>query len=778
MGSLYSYVHVFPAWPGLTSLLFQAGLFSAVLTAFVVPKIQDLSVNPADQSVYYQNQTVQILDRISQQFASADGQISTNYTPPSPYQTFHPSASDRRVNILWLISLICSLSAAFLATLVQQWARDYMRIFTSPRKPLKTARIRMFLFERVERLPKLAEVVPGLIHFSLILFFWGIGEIILHIDKTIFITTVAPILVGAFFYLYCVFAPMWNPQLPYRTPFSVYIFNLIQNLRSHASMEILQENSAMKASDGRMNRDVRALRWLIDNIKEINEVQTFVLAFIDSFNEKWVLNVWRAVFGDDQSTSPVDQLRPGRPSPREGTTAYRLCTYVRLFLEKERNSTDMDVRRTGHTRECIETMASLVCLTDVELGSFGQVGEVLSEVGEIEQTNDTSTRLNPLFTVRWTCLSLVAIKQIVNDSQLQEVAKFTLDRIARLQTDYGDHPDIVVLMAMAQRIDDYLTRAWASVVDLHLAFDSEPRSLSRTDADIITILNSREGSISELERIANEAVGMEDVDWHFTFLLDTMDETTHKLMQRLPGVFFNKLKSAAPIMISEAFDFPSVVTTPVPPLLIFPGQQIQTLCNLGRRLRDIIEGQNTGRHEETLKSLESLREIPDSLRGLNYFNLMKRQLWRLLDLRDGRGFGFTIELFFLALRQLELSSTSPSSELKKVFYIGTFKAITSDWKDRKNSVGTQRILLDLLCDLVILSRGAFSNFPYPPYIVDMLLELVEKMVEGHEGFRAHTDDIVQELEEVNFRNLVDNDLRVEALNVIYPPIPRFHSFST
>jgi Family of unknown function (DUF6535) len=92
---------------GLKLLLFQAGLLSAVLTAFVVPKIQDLKVNPADQSVYYQNQSVQRLDQISQQLASVGNQISTNFTPSLPYPTFHASASDRRVNIIWLISLIC-----------------------------------------------------------------------------------------------------------------------------------------------------------------------------------------------------------------------------------------------------------------------------------------------------------------------------------------------------------------------------------------------------------------------------------------------------------------------------------------------------------------------------------------------------------------------------------------------------------------------------------------------------------------------------------------------
>ena len=67
-GSLSSYVQNFLVirGPGLTSLSIQAGL-SGVLTAFVVPKIQafqDLKVNPADQSVYYHNQSAQMLDQI------------------------------------------------------------------------------------------------------------------------------------------------------------------------------------------------------------------------------------------------------------------------------------------------------------------------------------------------------------------------------------------------------------------------------------------------------------------------------------------------------------------------------------------------------------------------------------------------------------------------------------------------------------------------------------------------------------------------------------------
>ena len=137
-----------------------------------------------------------------------------------------------------------------------------------------------------------------------------------------------------------------------------------------------------------------------------------------------------------------------------------------------------------------------------------------------------------------------------------------------------------------------------------------------------------------------------------------------------------------------------------------------------------------------------------------------------MDLRDGGGLAFTIELFFLAFRPL--SSTSLTSKLMDDFYTGTFKAITSNWEKSKKSAGTQRILLDLLCDLAIRRRGVFSDFSYPEYIVDMLVDLVEKMVKGHGGKDPHITDIIQELEHDKLWNRVDNDLRDKALIAIRP----------
>ena len=540
---------------------------------------------------------------------------------------------------------------------------------------------------------------------------------------------------------------------------------------------------AVKPTKGRMNQDARAMQWLIENVDGSDEMEALLLAIPGFFSAVWGTKVWKKTVGDDQSTSQsIFQVRLP-PSARQRPTVYELCRCVRNFFyayNNEGDSMDTEVQQR-RMRLCVETAASMVCCTRVELGLFGNVKEVLSKVlrkvGEKERTNDPLTIIsNPLFAVRWTCLSLVAIWKMADANMLQELAKFALDGFARLHTDYG--PDTMMsLEAIAERIDGYLMKAWAPVVDLHLAFDSEPWSLKRTTSDIITILNSHEESILELERIANEAAGVEDLDWRISFSQERMDGVMHGLMQRLPGVFFDKLKSPAPIMISEALGFPSVGTTPIPPRFIFPGQQINSLCSLGQRLRDIIEGQDIESHEETLKSLESLREIPVSYLGLKH--LTKRQLWRLLDLRDGRGLGFTIELFLLAVRQLS-STPSPSElEVAKVLYTGTFEVITSDWEKSKKSAGTQRILLDILCDLVIRSRGVFSDFSYPPYTVAMLLDLVGKMVEGHEGLNSHINEVIEELEDAYLRNPMDSNFRDQALEAInLLPDSKLHSPST
>ena len=236
-----------------------------MLTSFLVQSIQTLQVNPAVQSVYYQNQSayyqqqsayyqqqsVAILAQISQQLGSialqisdpsiapqgsvlhpsvlsAAQQVSVPSNSPPPYPTFKPSFSGIRVNAFWLVSLVCSLSAAILAILIQQWVRSYMLVFQRYDHPLKRARFRQFFFEGADGMRKLAEAVPRLIYVSLALFFLGLGDSMLSVNTTVGVTTILPIVFCGAFYLYSISAHLRDLQSPYQTLISRPIFFLMQ----------------------------------------------------------------------------------------------------------------------------------------------------------------------------------------------------------------------------------------------------------------------------------------------------------------------------------------------------------------------------------------------------------------------------------------------------------------------------------------------------------------------------------------------------------------------
>ncbi|KAH9052770.1 hypothetical protein EDB87DRAFT_343140 [Lactarius vividus] len=148
---------------------------------------------------------------------------------------------------------------------------------------------------------------------------------------------------------------------------------------------------------------------------------------------------------------------------------------------------------------------------------------------------------------------------------------------------------------------------------------------------------------------------------------------------------------------------------------------------------------------------------------------MKRQLLRMQDLRDGGGFGFGVELFFLVAHQL--LTTPLSQDIHSALIVGTFRTITSNWRQHKHSIGTQRVILNLVCDLAILDRGLLSNLVFPGYVTDELLVLLESMMEGQSG--SHLDDAMKELDDAMKEQDAVPELftevhlfRIEAVKVI------------
>ena len=205
---------------------------SAALTAFVVDSKQDLKPSPSDEVVYYLRQHSTILSQISVQLSSIAPQVVIPSTPPPPFLPSSPLASDIRVNVFWFMALGFSLLAALLAILVQQWVRSFMHVFQWYGDPLKSSRLRQYLYEGCERwyMRRVAEAVPRFLHTSLFLFFAGLGDSLLDFNTHVALSTIVPIGFGILLYIFMIFAPTVYPQSPYQNSFSGIFWYLFQKL--------------------------------------------------------------------------------------------------------------------------------------------------------------------------------------------------------------------------------------------------------------------------------------------------------------------------------------------------------------------------------------------------------------------------------------------------------------------------------------------------------------------------------------------------------------------
>ncbi|TDL21512.1 hypothetical protein BD410DRAFT_701043, partial [Rickenella mellea] len=147
----------------MDSLLIFAALFSASVTAFVIESYRSLIQDPTQV-------TVSILMQISQQLANG------THTPAAVLPAFSPQYGDIAVNILWFLSLAFSLTCALAAVLVRQWARQYLRFPRSLSTITEQARARQYVFENMQwwKMDVVVEMIPALLHISLILFFIGL----------------------------------------------------------------------------------------------------------------------------------------------------------------------------------------------------------------------------------------------------------------------------------------------------------------------------------------------------------------------------------------------------------------------------------------------------------------------------------------------------------------------------------------------------------------------------------------------------------------------------
>jgi hypothetical protein len=118
------------------------------------------------------------------------------------------------------MSLVISITCAVLATLLQQWARRYLKVTQTRFSLHKRARIRKFFAEGVEKslLPWVVEALPTLIHVSLVLFFAGLAVFLWNVNLTIFKVVLSWIGVCTALYGCTMLISIVRRDSPYYTP--------------------------------------------------------------------------------------------------------------------------------------------------------------------------------------------------------------------------------------------------------------------------------------------------------------------------------------------------------------------------------------------------------------------------------------------------------------------------------------------------------------------------------------------------------------------------------
>ncbi|KZV73605.1 hypothetical protein PENSPDRAFT_602672, partial [Peniophora sp. CONT] len=165
----------------------RSGLFAATIAAFVIESYKTLSPDSGDQTVLLLSQILN---------------ATTNMTMPSVVsgvsaEPFQVSSSAVIVNALWFCSLSIVLACALLATLVQQWSRDYTRDVKRrdvlDESLVSRAYNHVYIRMGVDRygMDQVVNVLVALVHLSVILFAAGLLLFLFPINNAVAWCTVS-----------------------------------------------------------------------------------------------------------------------------------------------------------------------------------------------------------------------------------------------------------------------------------------------------------------------------------------------------------------------------------------------------------------------------------------------------------------------------------------------------------------------------------------------------------------------------------------------------------
>jgi len=195
----------------------QAGLFSAVSSAFIIDVQSKLEPDPNEMTAACMQILIHAMN--NSLFPDANSSSATWTGPPPEIVT---------VQSLLYASLATSLFAAFLAMLGKQWVNRYLRnrggsaADKSRDRQQKLDGLEKWHFHlTIESLPAMLQLVLLLLGCALSLYLWTIGRAVAGV-------AIAVTLLGVTSYIFLTLAAMLYYNCPYQTPPSILTQTIIK----------------------------------------------------------------------------------------------------------------------------------------------------------------------------------------------------------------------------------------------------------------------------------------------------------------------------------------------------------------------------------------------------------------------------------------------------------------------------------------------------------------------------------------------------------------------
>ncbi|KAG8738357.1 hypothetical protein FRC10_006964, partial [Ceratobasidium sp. 414] len=235
----------------------KATLFSAILTAFIIESKKLLQQDQADD-------IIAILRATALSNGVPQAQLPVERPP------FSIPSTARWINGLWFTALALSLAAGLVAMLAKEWLTAF--VASRPRPPRSYALTHQARLKGLKkwRTFHIIDLLPSILHLSLLLFSLGLAIYLWTLDAAIAIAEIVVASATLIFYLGTAVSAAMCESCPFVTQISKYLNSVLGLLFSHGGVSRSQTSAGtdVRPENDTTDDELQTLFWLAENARD------------------------------------------------------------------------------------------------------------------------------------------------------------------------------------------------------------------------------------------------------------------------------------------------------------------------------------------------------------------------------------------------------------------------------------------------------------------------------------------------------------------------------